>query len=463
METAEVALTAENGSSGSLTISRLPTSNEGPEVDERGETVVVREARTYRFGLSIPGEVTQLEPAELFDLDDSTRRTGRLVPGEAVGIVQVEATTETGDVLRGRFDVRSAKFADDQAFSRMLSNLAELSVEALHQGFAPSAGPFGSAAGPSPRLLYQQFAVLNALLRGSDLEWALTQVLGRPHRAWVTQDEPRQPGRPLRGSSRLTHQLSQPGPRVLTPDGPLASLPAKLLVARTDETLDTVPNRFVRFVLERWRALAAAVLANVSGLPGAASRRGVLEAHRVLEQLDEVLGDPLFREMANLSVFPGDNQVLRRREGYRQVYAAAALVDGTLGLDLDLEDPFLVSRRNIATLYEYWTFVRLAGAVANACGMAGVEAELFKPSAQGMSLVLKAGALTRLEYKAHVSDDVVLVDLFFNNEFRRNSWTRPMRPDASVLLRVPGQREVWLHFDAKYRVDWLKPFRDRRD
>jgi hypothetical protein len=49
--------------------------------------------------------------------------------------------------------------------------------------------------------------------------------------------------------------------------------------------------------------------------------------------------------------------------------------------------------------------------------------------------------------------------LFFNRTFHRGgSWTRPMRPDLSLEIRpVPGSpapfEPVWIHFDAKYRVE----------
>jgi hypothetical protein len=231
-----------------------------------------------------------------------------------------------------------------------------------------------------------------------------------------------------------------------------------MLIERTESTLDTVPNRFVRFVLERWRALAQTVAHHAGALSGAAMRRGIQEAERTVAKLDEYLGNPLFRQVGRLTIYPGDNQVLRRREGYRQFASAAALVEGTLGLELDLEDPFLVSRRSIATLYEYWTFVRLAQAAARACGKPGMEGQLFEASSHGMSLVLRANASTRLKFSTEVGDEPVLVDLFFNREFRRDSWTRPMRPDASLVVRKVGQPEVWLHFDAKYRVDWSSPF-----
>ena len=47
----------------------------------------------------------------------------------------------------------------------------------------------------------------------------------------------------------------------------MSSLPAMLLVQRTETTLDTVANRFVRFVLERWRALASAVVGQLQACP----------------------------------------------------------------------------------------------------------------------------------------------------------------------------------------------------
>ena len=403
MESAEVALIADRGGSARLIIARLPSAAEGPELHSDDQLVLVRESFAYRYHFEINEPLARVEPAELFNADDTSNRTGRLLPGESVGIVSVEAMTASGRVLRGRFDVRSAKFGDEAAFGQMLSNLAALSVESLHQGFAPSAGQFASASGHAPTLLYQQFAVLNALLAGEDLPWAIIQVLNNPHRAWETLLEPRQPGRPFRGSSRLSSQAGRPGPRVLTPGGLLPSLPATLMVQRTESTLDTVANRFVRFVLERWRALAVAVVGHAASLPGMAMRRGVGQAQRVVSKLDETLGNPLFREVGPLSAYPGDNQVLRRREGYRQISSAAALVEGSLGLELDLEDPFLVSRRNVATLYEYWTFVRLAEAVARACGSPGSLGQLFKPSKHGMSLVLRAGTSTRLVFEAEGS------------------------------------------------------------
>lgn len=457
-----VDLAASEGKMCRLRLAKLPRpSAASPELLYRpgaGPVPTLREGAKYRFEVEGTSALASLEPSELFDFDDDRRLSGRIEPGEAVGIVTLTAVDLDGRTFRGRLDVRSHKFADEEAFGSMVADLASVAVEALHQGFAPSSGEFSADPSAAPRLIYQQFAVLSALLRSDEMTWAFGHVTTQPHRAWIVEEELRSPGRPIKGSSRLGASLARPGPRVPNPLGSLISLPAQVPVQRTEETLDTIPNRYLRFVLERWRSLAAEVAVSANQLGGAVRRRGVAEAEATIAQLDELLGSSFLRHVGRLRALPGDNPVLRRQEGYRQITAAAALVEGSLGLDLQIEDPVLVSRRSVAALYEYWCFVKLADAVARATGNEPQAASFFQPLASGMSLVLRAGATTRLQYTTEVAGQAVRADLFFNNVFRSASWTRPMRPDASLLLRRPGGYEVWMHFDAKYRVDWHEPF-----
>ena len=243
MDSVQVPLSSATGVPATLTIARLPRAADGPELDTGHGRAFIREGRSYRFEFDLPSDIEDLQPSELFDADDAGLTSGRLLPGEAVGLVTVRASTKGGEVFAGEFDVRAAKFSDERAFGDMLSDLAAQAVEALHQGFAPSAGAFSASTAAEPRLLYQQFAVLQSLLAGEDLQWAIQQVLAQPQRAWESTYESRQPGRPLRGSSRLSAQVTRPGPRVPTPRANLRSLPAALQVERTEETLDTPANR----------------------------------------------------------------------------------------------------------------------------------------------------------------------------------------------------------------------------
>ena len=127
------------------------------------------------------------------------------------------------------------------------------------------------------------------------------------------------------------------------------------------------------------------------------------------------------------------------------------------------------SQRNVATLYEYWTFLKLAVVVGNACQDSRVALELFRDEGDGLSLGLKRGQQSALPWEVVVAGRRLGVTLFFNRTFRvtdsdlDGSWSRPMVPDASVLIRpvdgrtrVENERDldVWLHFDAKYKLDW---------
>jgi hypothetical protein len=455
---------ADGGDLLRLRISGLPRANAPqPELAERPGTsrpmLTLREGAKYRFEIDGTTGLVNLEPSELFDFDDNRRLSGRIEPGEAVGLVTVAATDSTGRIFQGRLDVRSQKFADEASFASMVSDLAQIAVEALHQGFAPSAGQFGRDPAAAPRLIYQQFAVLSALLQSEDLLWALGHVTSQPHRAWIVEEELRSPGRPIKGSSRLGSNLAKAGPRVPNRLGSPPSLPALVPVHRTEDTLDTTPNRYIRFVLERWRSIALDVGQSAETLGGAVRRRGVAASEAIVAQLDLLLAGTFLRSVGRLRTFPGDNPVLRRQEGYRQITAAAALVEGSLGLDLQMDDPLLISRRSVATLYEYWCFIKLADSLAHATGRRPQGTDYFRPLHSGMALVMRAGTSTRMEFETTVAGQLIKADLFFNNTFSGEaSWTRPMRPDVSVLLRRPGGHEVWLHFDAKYKVDWERPF-----
>ena len=103
--------------------------------------------------------------------------------------------------------------------------------------------------------------------------------------------------------------------------GQLRQFPHKLDRSQTEASLDTTPNRFVTFGLTRWRG--GVQIGEI--LPGEReSCRGSREraTRQVLDELDAILSEELFREVGPLYRFPGDDQVLQKREGYREILRA---------------------------------------------------------------------------------------------------------------------------------------------
>jgi hypothetical protein len=463
---------------GSLALAQLPHRADPLAVDaDDDRRVVVAEGGTYRFHIHLDGAVEPLvvEPGEeLFSFDDESHLRGRMQPRQHVGRIRVliaQANSQRSGWAE--LEVRPAKLSAEVEYHRMLEDITDVATEALLQGFAPASLALTVDPKTRPDLLYQQFALLHARISSPELRGAIARVVHNPHVAWSSRVELQPAGRPIPGSSALGRALARPGPRIGT-RGLLAapSVPRSLERTRTDPSLDSVPNRFVKYALRRWRTVAqqlADVLGAAAAVPGPV-RRGRDVVAQVLRQLDGYLAQPLFREVGELTVFPASNQVLHKQHGYRQILRTFVLgeLGGRLSFDWDVEDAFSASQRNVATLYEYWCFLQLADALGSACGESRVVEALAETS-DGLSLSFKQGQNSAVRWRAKAAGRELDVQLFFNRTFllsarptAESSWSRGMRPDASIRVRplshLPhltdqGDLDLWLHFDAKYRLD----------
>jgi uncharacterized protein len=473
----------DGGKIATLRLGRLPGRSDMLALEN--ERLVVEEEGIYVFQVDFPGENrVQVDPGrELFSFDDASNMRGRLLPKHHVGRINVAIRGNASGGLV-TLSVRPKKLEQDTEYRRMLDDIAETATEAILQGFAPSTIALQHDAALDPRLLYQQFAFLHARLSTSG-ERDLAMIINRPHTGWVDFEETQPPGKPLRGTSRNLRALTRPGRRTQTSTRhPVASLPDPLRVVRTEETLDTEPNRFVSFALRRWRDLAQRLL-DILRAQAATSRpvtRGIDAAEEMIALLDSALNAPLFREVGEIRSFPSGNQVLQKRAGYRELFRSFALAEtgARLALDWDIEDVFGASQRNVATLYEYWAFLQLAKILGGVCG-ADLSAQTLQLSSDHLSLGFPQGKRSRLAWQTLVRGRSLTVTLYFNREFLVSalpdaSWTRAMRPDCSVQIRADehftdvssDELAIWLHFDAKYRVEYADrqfaaPSRDQLD
>jgi predicted component of viral defense system (DUF524 family) len=468
----------EDRLAGSLTLAQLPGRSDLLRKDPDDDTrLVVAEGGTYLFRIEPEPQTDAVlvEPAEeLFSFDDERRLGGRMQPRQHVGRLRVRIEDPSSRRRSwAEFDVRPTKLKYEREYRRMLEDITDVATEALLQGFAP--GSLALAVDPEarPDLLYQQFALLHARLSSTELRGAIARVLHTPQVTWTGRVELQPAGHPIPGSSRLIRALARPGPRTAT-HGRLTveTAPRTVQRTRTDPSLDSVPNQFVKYALRRWRTVAQQLADNlgvIAAVPGPV-RRGRDVVAQVLRQLDGYLAEPLFREVGDLTVFPGSNQVLQKRHGYRQILRTFVLgeLGGRLSFDWDVEDVFSASQRNVATLYEYWAFLQLADALGAACG-ASRTVDALTSTSDGLSLSFRQGEASAVRWRAKAGGRELDVDLFFNRTFlvsaqprTESSWSRGMRPDASVRVRplshVPdlnakADLDLWLHFDAKYRLE----------
>jgi uncharacterized protein len=472
-------LDADGQAVGTLTIALLPNGKSSVVpilIDSRGDAVrdddvaeiQLLEGAEYRYewqGLS--NQALEVEPVEAFQPDTRDGRTGRIRPGLYTGSMRVtvrQCGTHVGGV---DIEVRSRKLNYLDEYRWMLSDIADQMTELVMDRFAASSTRFVTDESRDARTLYQRFAFLQALIASESFQVALNEIVRRPHVAWEELTEAVRPEQPIRGNGSLVRQLSRPGTRVAWPGGPMSSIPHRIESIRTEATHDTTPNRFVRFALERWRQVVSEIeqglLAGAASSP--ADRRGLREVAQVLAQLDEVLHHDLFRELGPLSRFPGDDLVLQKREGYRDVFRAYLEFELAAKLSWQGGDSvYGAGQRDVATLYEYWVFLQLAQTVAGQLGGSFDMTKLIELKDDGLNVVLKSGREIVLTGEAIRHGRKLTIDLCFNRTFssgrgltQHGSWSLPMRPDYTIIVS-PSKDEaaafepVLVHFDAKYRV-----------
>jgi predicted component of viral defense system (DUF524 family) len=413
----------------------------------------------------LPNDVTQLhvEPVEIFQPDDATGVRGRLRPGLFTGTLAIDVRGD--DVSLGclELEVRARKLAYRSEYRWMLRDIADQVTELVMDRFAVSGLTYTQDATKDAVTLYERFAFLRELLMGEIFQSALAQIVRRPHVSWEERHEYVRPGAPVKADSYLQRQLvGKPGLRMPWRNGPIPSLPMRLDSRRTEATHDTTPNRFVKFALQRWLDVVLAIHdALFSASDSSIRTRGLRETRQVVEQLEAVLRHDVFEDLGELPRFPSDDQVLQRREGYREVFRAYVEFELAARLSWHRSDQeYFAGQRDVATLYEHWVFLQLADVVAKLVGRSFDLRPLVDVSEDGLNLVLRAGNETVVKGCVERMGRRIQVELCFNRTFGRGefgSWTRPMRPDFALVISAaeeePSEFEpVVLLFDAKYKV-----------
>jgi predicted component of viral defense system (DUF524 family) len=460
---------------GELLVANLP-GRQDTTFSARGD-VALREAAIYRYEIITDATNVNLEPRELFDPDDASWKQGRLRPGQAIGRLRIRVVDRATELAgTTEVDVLAVKLDHETEYRQMLTDVSSFAAEAVLQGFAPSLLDLAPSELPV-QLLYLRFAMIAAYLRDPAVEAAIARVTSQPHRTWVSEQEIRPVGSPFPAGPAFRRAVCAPGRRVPWTGGSatLVSLPAALARDRTEASVDNSANQFVKFALERWRAFALELLDGLSlasqKVESGPLRRGQQIAAEIRAQLDEYLAHPHFRGVSSLRRMPTSDQVLLKRAGYREIFRTFAMTESgpTVRIDhRDMTDVFAASQRNIATLYEFWCFLAVVNSLGRVCGQ-DRTARAFTVAADGTSMTMRSGRASKLSWSVRRGGRPLRVEVFFNRTFagrddRRGSWSQAMRPDCSVRIRpigstpsrVPTQElEIWLHFDAKYRVDNL--------
>jgi predicted component of viral defense system (DUF524 family) len=184
--------------------------------------------------------------------------------------------------------------------------------------------------------------------------------------------------------------------------------------------------------------------------------------------------------VGDLQRIPIENQVLQKRDGYRQILQAWVAVEAAA--ELNWQGPsnaYNGTNRDTAKLYEYWAYFSVFAALKNICVSRDAprgehDEEGIKPflsrHASGLTINLQEGRSSRATFLS--KDRKTAVDLYYNREFPKptESYSVTLRPDITLAVypsaylenASPAKAEAvaadsgeltFVHLDAKYRLE----------
>lgn len=468
---------------GFLTIAALPSQrseraivvvDEGDEAFDDFERVRLIEGTEYVYVLEMPEHAGPFETdhPEMFIADTERGHRGRLRTGLFTGAVEVQFFSASRRIGKTSFEVASTKLSYVRDYHWMLRDIAEICTELTMDRFAPAAGRFSVHDERDAETLYQRCAFVQSVLEGDEFRAAVGHILASPHVTWEDVEDVTWSARAMRPSSRIAQSLARPGPRSMTPEfyaPDLDSIPRRMILMRAATSVDNVPNRFVKWMLQEWLVLFGRVAATLDQYDGTrgATRRGRREVARALTTIEAILEDDLFQGVGELNVFPEANQVLQKREGYRYLFRMHLQFEAAARLYWPGLDPvYRAGQRNVAKLYEYWVYLQMGRIVARLCGQTFDAARLIEKNPEGLTLRLRTREESMVRGTIERFGREMRIEAWFNKSFGASSegpegsWTRPLRPDCSLRVEVVTNRlaplVTWIHFDAKYRLERLE-------
>jgi len=325
------------------------------------------------------------------------------------------------------------------------------------------------------KTVLEQFIFLRQFCFSDNLMSLFEAIKRNPDRILEVEEVFKPAGAGIPSKKFYTHPFSygKEWARHIGPDGKARCFPQKIACARKYDSIDTPANRLIKFAFERFDQICQKLIKTRDEVNASEC---VKEAEAMHSMFDTILHDSFFGEVGDLDMVPQNNQVLLKREGYSQVFAAFSMIDLALQLNWEgQDDVYKGESKNVALLYEYWLFFELYSIVHSIEGCVELKTNdsPFITDNGGISLSLKEG--TESSQAFELVNEGVKLNLYYNRTFTPRdfektgyigSYSREFRPDYTIAVfpnsyvneksAVIDGAVSYIHFDAKYRIDKLE-------
>ena len=361
----------------------------------------------------------------------------------------------------GRVELFTGKLGDSD-FEALLADLTELATSLPFAAGGPGSRPWDSGAAPREEVLYHAFVYLRYILSelapvDSRLMPALELIQRAPQRRWRTERREVALEALTRVDSRtlldLVVRADTPAPSSsLSVSGAMLAsrlghqLPKTVSERRIRATIDTPENRFVKAFLGQAQGIIGRTRMAAEGGRTVFEKNLLGHCDRMEAALIPVVRHSMWKDVGTMARIPFSSTVLQRQGGYRHVFRHFARIRLAPRIPLDRREMRgLLELKDIATLYELWTFFRLADLLRT---LIGPPVRSVRPAPSDRYQVSVSWNRT-FEWASGIR-------LTYNRTFAppKDSYSVRLRPDIALHLREGPNRGLHL-MDAKFSVRTL--------
>lgn len=229
-------------------------------------------------------------------------------------------------------------------------------------------------------------------------------------------------------------------------------MPAQGLRVKKELTYDTLENRYVKWMMQR---VTHKLYDLLEALRNRSSRWETEPDADLLDKLIEMIKQlegkqksPFWKGIRKLdrSVH---SLVLQMAPGYRDAFQIYLTVSKGLMLQGKL---YQMSVKDVATLYEYWTFLKLGQILDKKYQL--MSQDIIQVNREGLFVNLQTNRSATRKYKhPYTKEEIVLT----YQKYEGGLPTIPQKPDTMLSIAKKGKGFTYNYvFDAKYRIDYAQ-------
>ncbi len=273
------------------------------------------ENREYWFQISFvkPRIIYVEDPFELVRKDDDNAKyLMRFSSSNYVGILNMSFAGVYNLII----EVESCKIDYKSEYNTLLDKIAEISIDLITRASSPFLVPVevSQQLYNGPELMTSKLAFIRAKILSGELERLYNQFLKKP----LTRLFPQQIEEFIWSVDNLDLNNYFDGLRrgqIMMSSGEV--IPLRLQTTKYSDDIDTVENRFLRFLIEFIIQLLHSYLkqANQKQL-----RFLIVDLEECLDRCNKIYSNPLFRNISKLQGFPSKSNVLQNQHPYKELY-----------------------------------------------------------------------------------------------------------------------------------------------